>query len=108
MRFGLFGINFGPCADPEVALRVARAAEAADLESVWTGEHVVLPDPQAPPSPVPPQTTEINHESGGEWCAAASKPPPASRCRTLHPGPIPERRAARFGAARFAPGGPTR
>jgi probable F420-dependent oxidoreductase len=23
---------------------------------VWTGEHVVLPDPQAPPSPVPPET----------------------------------------------------
>jgi probable F420-dependent oxidoreductase len=37
-------------------LRVGRAAEAAGLESVWTGEHVVLPDPQAPPSPAPPTT----------------------------------------------------
>ena len=54
MKLGLFGINFGPCADPAVALRVARAAEAAGFESVWTGEHVVLPDPQAPPSPAPP------------------------------------------------------
>jgi hypothetical protein len=54
MKFGLFGINTGACARPETAARVAAAAEAADFESVWTGEHVVLPDPQAPPSPVPP------------------------------------------------------
>ncbi len=56
MKFGLFGINFGPCADAQVALRVAQAAEQHGLESVWTGEHVVLPDPQVPPSPVPPET----------------------------------------------------
>jgi len=54
MKFGLFGINFGPCVVPENAVRVAQAAEAAGFESVWTGEHVVLPDPQVPPSPVPP------------------------------------------------------
>ncbi len=54
MKLGLFGINTGPCAAPETALRVARAAEAAGFESVWTGEHVVLPDPQVPPSPAPP------------------------------------------------------
>ena len=56
MKLGLFGINFGACAQPETATRIARAAEAAGFESVWTGEHVVLPDPQAPPSPSPPQT----------------------------------------------------
>ena len=56
MKIGLFGINFGLCADPDVAVRVARAAEAAGFESVWTGEHVVLPDPQAPPSPSPLHT----------------------------------------------------
>ncbi len=55
MKFGLFGINLGPCAVPEVAVRVAQAAEAAGFESLWTAEHVVLPDPQAPPSPLPPQ-----------------------------------------------------
>ena len=54
MKIGLFGINTGACAEPETAARVARAAEAAGFESVWTGEHVVLPDPQRPPSPVPP------------------------------------------------------
>jgi len=54
MRFGLFGINLGACAEPDTAVRVALAAEAAGFDSVWTGEHVVLPDPQAPPSPSPP------------------------------------------------------
>ena len=52
----------GTCGDPAVAVRVAQAAEAAGFESVWTGEHIVLPDPPAAsPSPVtgsplPPQT----------------------------------------------------
>lgn len=53
MKIALFGINHGPCADPRVAAQVARAAEAAGMESLWTGEHIVLPDPQVPPSPVP-------------------------------------------------------
>jgi len=56
MRFGLFGINIGPCASGQVAAQVAQAAEAAGFESVWTGEHVVLPSPQRPPSPVLPET----------------------------------------------------
>ncbi|MCS6925712.1 MAG: LLM class F420-dependent oxidoreductase [Candidatus Binatia bacterium] len=54
MKFGLFGINMGVCSHPEVAARVAGAAEQAGFDSVWTGEHVVLPDPQVPPSPLPP------------------------------------------------------
>jgi probable F420-dependent oxidoreductase len=53
VKFGLFGINFGPCAAPAALAEVARAAEAAGFDSVWTGEHVVLPDPQTPPSPLP-------------------------------------------------------
>ncbi|HXG21441.1 MAG TPA: LLM class F420-dependent oxidoreductase [Methylomirabilota bacterium] len=54
MKWGLFGINMNVCTHPDVAARVAQAAEAAGFESLWTGEHVVLPDPQAPPSPLPP------------------------------------------------------
>ena len=56
MQFGLFGINVGACASGQTAAQIAQAAEAAGFESVWTGEHVVLPDPQTPPSPVPPET----------------------------------------------------
>ena len=55
MKFGIFGINMGPLADPEAAVDVARTAEAAGFESIWAGEHVVLPEPQEPPSPLPPR-----------------------------------------------------
>ncbi len=54
MKLGLFSINTGACCDPEVASDVAQAAEAAGFDSVWTAEHVVLPDPQVPPSPAAP------------------------------------------------------
>lgn len=46
MHVGLFAINYATCGDPEVMIRVARHAEAAGLESVWTGEHVALPRPR--------------------------------------------------------------
>ena len=55
LTYGLFSINTGTCADPDVSMRVAQACEAAGFDSVWTGEHVVLPDPQVPPSPLPPE-----------------------------------------------------
>ena len=55
IKLGLFSMTTGPCSYPEGAVRVARAAEAAGFESLWGGEHVVLPDPQAPPSPLAPR-----------------------------------------------------
>jgi probable F420-dependent oxidoreductase len=56
MKIGFFGINFGIIGDGDAMIRVAKAAEQAGLESVWTGEHVVLPDPRVAPSPSEPQT----------------------------------------------------
>jgi probable F420-dependent oxidoreductase len=57
MKLGLFGINMDLCAvDPALAVRVAQAAEAAGWESVWTGEHYVLPDPALGRTPAPPET----------------------------------------------------
>lgn len=56
MKAGLFAINYATCADPDAAVRVARAAEAAGLESVWAAEHIVLPDPKAGRSPIAPET----------------------------------------------------
>jgi probable F420-dependent oxidoreductase len=73
VKLGLFGINFGPCADPAVALRVARTAEAAGFESVWTGEHVVLPDPQLPPSPAPPGTPMLDPAVALAFLAAGTQ-----------------------------------
>lgn len=61
MRFGLFGINMDVLAiDPAAAVRVARAAEESGWESVWTGEHYVLPDPREAPSPEDPRTPMLD------------------------------------------------
>ncbi|HLW71775.1 MAG TPA: LLM class F420-dependent oxidoreductase [Candidatus Binataceae bacterium] len=73
MKFGLFGINFGPCANPSIAATVARAAEEAGFESLWTGEHIVLPEPQAPPSPVPANTPFIDCAVSLAFIAAHTK-----------------------------------
>jgi len=73
MKLGFFGINVGPCADPDGAVRVARAAEEAGLESLWTGEHVVLPDPQAPPSPAPPEMPFLDPTIALTYVAAATE-----------------------------------
>ncbi|GHO48373.1 LLM class F420-dependent oxidoreductase [Ktedonospora formicarum] len=54
MKFGLFSMNSFVCSSPEVAVGIAQLAEAAGFESLWAGEHVVLPDPQVPPSPAAP------------------------------------------------------
>jgi len=60
MQVGLFGINTGFLAQPAWAAKVAQHAEMLGFESVWTGEHVVLPDPQEAPSPAPPQTPMLH------------------------------------------------
>ncbi|HEX5945224.1 MAG TPA: TIGR03619 family F420-dependent LLM class oxidoreductase [Acidimicrobiales bacterium] len=61
MRLGLFLINIDVCAtDPAAAVRIAVAAEAAGWESVWTGEHYVLPDPPVPASPTPGDTPMLD------------------------------------------------
>ena len=80
MKIGLYSINGGHLANPDDMGRVAVAAEEAGFESLWTAEHVVLPDPQVPPSPLPAEvplldpavalaylasmTTEINLGTG--------------------------------------------
>jgi probable F420-dependent oxidoreductase len=56
MKLGLFNLNMGACSEPATIVRIAQAAEQAGFDSLWAGEHVVLPEPQAPPSPLPPRT----------------------------------------------------
>jgi len=43
MKFGIVFANTGPFVDPEGAVGLARAAEAAGFESLWTVEHTVVP-----------------------------------------------------------------
>lgn len=54
ISIGLFSINSHACASPEVAVAVARLAEQLGYDSVWAGEHVVLPTPRVAPSPMEP------------------------------------------------------
>ena len=56
MKIGIFGINTGACAEPQTAAKVAAGAEQIGVESLWTAEHVVLPDPREAPSPADPET----------------------------------------------------
>ena len=72
MQVGLFGINMNFMAQPEWMAKVAQHAESAGFESLWTGEHVVLPDPQEPPSPAPPQTPMLHPPAALAYVAAVT------------------------------------
>ena len=71
-HLAIFGINMGGNGDPHSMIRLASAAEAAGYESVWTGEHIVLPDPQAPPSPAPPETPMVDTAVALSYLAGAT------------------------------------
>ncbi len=43
MKFGHWYASIGPFAFPDGAVKLANAAENAGFESLWTGEHVVVP-----------------------------------------------------------------
>jgi probable F420-dependent oxidoreductase len=43
MKFGLRYCNTGPYVEPQQAIALAQAAEAAGFESLWTVEHTILP-----------------------------------------------------------------
>lgn len=73
MDYGYFGINLGALDNPDSIERVVVAAEQLGYESVWTGEHVVLIDPQEPPSPVPPDSTFVDSVASLAFAAAKTK-----------------------------------
>jgi len=70
MRLGLFNINMGVNARPDALVSAARAAEDAGFDSLWAGEHVVLPDPQVPPSPMAPGDPALDSLLALSWAAA--------------------------------------
>lgn len=72
MKLGLFNINMGMQAGPDGLVRAARAAEEAGFESLWGGEHVILPDPQVPPSPMAPQDPALDPFVGLTYAAAVT------------------------------------
>jgi probable F420-dependent oxidoreductase len=60
----------GPMSHPDDLVEVVRTAEAAGFDSVWAGEHIVLPDPQTPPSPMSPQDPALDSLLALTWAAA--------------------------------------
>ena len=72
MKLGLFNINMGSQSRPDSLAAAARAAEEAGFESLWAGEHVILPDPQAPPSPMAPQDPALDPFIGLTYAAAVT------------------------------------
>jgi probable F420-dependent oxidoreductase len=54
LRIGIANINAYKYSYPEVILDAASRAENAGLESIWTIEHIALPDPRVDPSPMDP------------------------------------------------------
>jgi probable F420-dependent oxidoreductase len=70
MRLGLVHLNMGSMARPDELVAAARAAEAAGFDSVWAGEHIVLPDPQMPPSPMDPREPALDSLLALTWAAA--------------------------------------
>ena len=60
MKIGYFGANLGAFDNADSIERLATTAEALGFESLWTGEHVILIDPQKPPSPVPPHSPFVD------------------------------------------------
>ena len=69
---GLFSINTDHLVDHEALSKVAIAAEQAGFESLWTAEHVVLPDPQVPPSPLPPNAELLDPAVALAYIAAVT------------------------------------
>lgn len=72
MKIGYFGFNNGPLGTPDAIRSVLQCAEAAGFESAWTGEHVVVIDPQEPPSPVPPEFPMLDTIASLSFAAAVT------------------------------------
>ena len=60
MKIGYFGVNVGAFDNADAMEKLATTAEDLGFESLWTGEHVVLIDPQEAPSPVPPESPFVD------------------------------------------------
>jgi probable F420-dependent oxidoreductase len=54
MKLGVFGLNAGSTYEPAETIRLARLAEELGFDSIWAGEHVVVPSPRVAPSPMDP------------------------------------------------------
>jgi probable F420-dependent oxidoreductase len=56
VHLGVFGMGTTARADPAVMAEIGEAAEGLGYESLWVGEHVALPEPRTPRSPLAAST----------------------------------------------------
>ncbi len=73
MKIGFFGFNNGPLAEPLAMAALLAALEETGFESAWTGEHVVVIDPQEPPSPIPPEFPMLDTVAALSYAAALTE-----------------------------------
>lgn len=73
MKIGYFGFNNGPLGQPEPMTQVLQRLDQTGFESAWTGEHVVVIDPQEPPSPVPPEFPMLDTVASLSFAAGITK-----------------------------------
>jgi probable F420-dependent oxidoreductase len=55
MELGVYGLSAKATLGPEQTARLARLAEELGYRSWWAGDHVVLPSPRVPSSPMAPE-----------------------------------------------------
>ena len=54
MQLGVFGLNASSTFRPADTARLVRLADELGYDSIWAGEHVVLPSPHVAPAPMQP------------------------------------------------------
>jgi probable F420-dependent oxidoreductase len=72
MEIGFFGINSGALVTGDAVVRAARLCEELGYDSVWAGEHMVLPTPRVPPSPMEPTDPMLDPLVALAWAGAAT------------------------------------
>ena len=70
LKFGLTGTNGGVNSYPEALVNLSRAAEAAGFDSLWAGEHIILPDSS---TRIPPTYRYLNPLLALTYMAAHTK-----------------------------------
>ncbi|MGI5322676.1 LLM class F420-dependent oxidoreductase [Actinomadura nitritigenes] len=73
LTLGLYGLNLHACAGPRASARIAALAEELGYDSLWVGDHVVLPSPRADPSPLDPRAPFLDAVVSLAHLAAATE-----------------------------------